>query len=347
MPGTQENRPTLRDVATAAGVGTTTVSRVINGGQYVAPELLARIQRVIAELGYKPNQFAQSLKSKRSKTIGLIIPFINNPFFAEFASVVETVARQAEYAVLLASSQDKLRFEVEDLLIFERHRVDGILLVPPRSDSRAFLQSLRAMSVPVVAFDRPLPARNYSSVRSNNCTASQTAVQHLIGHGRRRILCLGGDPSLYTIRERTRGYQDAMAGAGLETLIEHGVTKPELMKAVLERYLTGKNKVDAIFCLYNQVTQIAYQVLRDLSVRIPEDVGLIGFDQFSAATMLEPPITVVEQPIAELGRTAAQLLFDLVLGVTRSPQQIEVDSQLVVRRSCGCNPRGNESTRQL
>lgn len=342
MPSNRDRPPTLRDVAKAAGVGTTTVSRVINGGRYVAPELLARIQSVVAELGYQPNHFARSLKSKRSKTIGLIIPFINNPFFAEFASIVEAVARHAEYAVILATSQDKPQLEIDNLLIFERHRVDGLLLVPPRSESKAsktFLQNLRRMSVPVVAFDRPLANRDYSSVTSNNRSASQLATNHLIGHGRRRILCLGGDPNLFTIRERVKGYKDAVASAGLESLIEPEISDSKTMKAIIVRYLTGEQRVDAIFGIYNHPTVMAYEVMHELGIRIPEDVSLIGFDQFALAATLQPSITLVEQPIDELGRAATQLLLDLVQGVTHSPQQIEIASRLIVRRSCGCaNP---------
>lgn len=332
------NPPTLRDVAKAAGVGTTTVSRAINGGRYVAPELLARIQRVMADMGYQPNQFARSLKSKRSRTIGLIIPFLTNPFFAEFASVVESVARQSDYAVILATSQDKWQLEAEDLLIFERHRVDGLLLVPPQTESKALVKNLRNLSAPVVAFDRPLASHEYSSVISNNYSASQMAVQHLIEHGRRRILCLGGVPDLLTISERTRGYKEAMSAARLEQLIEPELADPEQMKATIRRYLAGKQKVDAIFGVYNQPTVMAYEIMKEMKVRIPEDISLIGFDQFALAATLEPSITVVEQPIAEMGRAATQLLLDLVLGVTQSPRQIEIASRLIVRRSCGCTP---------
>jgi LacI family transcriptional regulator len=327
--------PTLRDVAKAAGVGTTTASRAINGGHYVAPKLLAHIQHVMAELGYRPNQFARSLKSNRSKTIGLIIPFITDPFFAEFAAEVESVARGADYVVILATSLDKPQFEAEDLAIFERHRVDGLLLVPPRTESKAVRETLRAMSVPVVAFDRPLSGREYSSVTTNNRAAAQLAVQHLIDHGRRRILCLGGDPSLLTIRERTEGYKNAVTQAGIEILIHHDADD---LNTIVERYVTGKQKVDAIFGLYHQPTLIAYEVMKRLRLRIPEDVSVINFGDFASAAMLEPSITVVEQPVAEIARTAARLLLDLVQGITTSSQQIQIASQLKFRRSCGCEP---------
>lgn len=333
--GSRVKPPTLRDVAKAAGVGTTTVSRVINGGRYVAPELLARIKGVMAELGYKPNQFARSLKSRRSKTIGLIIPFITDPFFAEFASEVESVARRADYAVILATSRDMPQFEADELTIFERHQVDGLLLVPPRSELKVVMKILRTLSVPVVAFDRPLAGRDFSSVLTNNRSAAQLAVQHLIDHGRRRILCLGGDPSLFTIQERTEGYKSAVALAGIEPLIQHDVDD---LNTIVERHITGKQKVDAIFGLYDQPTLIAYEVTKGLRLRIPEDVSLIGFGDFAFAAMLESSITVVEQPIAELARTATRLLLDLMQGVTRSSQQIQIASQIKFRRSCGCEP---------
>lgn len=332
----RRNRPTLRDVANAAGVGTTTVSRVINGGHYVAPEMLARIQRVMEELGYQPNVAARSLKSERSRTIGLIIPSITDPFFAHFAGVAEVHARREDYVVILLTSQDKAQLELEDLQIFERHRVDGLLLVPPRSGSKALLQNLRRLSVPVVAFDRPIASREYSSVVSDNYTAAQQAVQHLLHHGRKRILCLGGDPNLYTIRERVKGATSALTAAGLEAMVEMEAADYPSAETAIMKHMSTKGKIDAIFGLYNQSTIRAYEVMQNRNIRVPESVSLIGFDDFELAATLRPSITVVKQSIEELARTATQLLLNHMAGETTSPQQIEIASRLVIRQSCGC-----------
>jgi LacI family transcriptional regulator len=342
MTNIRGSRPTLHDVAKAAGVGNTTVSRVINGGHYVAPEMLARIQRVMDELGYQPNQAARALKNERSKTIGLIIPSITDPFFAEFAGVAETIARKRDYVLILLTSQDKAQLELDDLQIFERHRIDGLLLVPPRSGSKALLQHLGRLGVPVVAFDRPIASRNYSSVVCDNFVGAQHATRHLLEHGRKRILCLGGDPRLFTVSERVKGYSSVMSAAGLESRIEMNASEYPIAEAAIMKHME-QGGIDAILGLYNQSTIRAYEVLQNRKIRVPEKVSLIGFDDFSLAATLRPSITVVRQSIAELARTATNLLFGHMSGETTSPQQIEIASELVIRQSCGCKPGKNVS----
>ena len=333
----RRSRPTLHDVAKAAGVGTTTVSRVINGGHYVGAEMLARIQRVMKDLGYQPNVAARSLKSDRSRTIGLIVPSITDPFFAHFAAVAEAHARHKDYVLLLLTSQDKAQLEVEDLQILERHRVDGLLLVPPRSSSKALLQSLRRLSVPIVAFDRPIAARDFSSVVSDNRTAARHAVRHLIHHGRKRILCLGGDPNLHTIRERVQGSTSALTVTGLDVLVEMEAADYPSAEAAIMKHMSAKGKIDAIFGLYNQSTILAYEVMQNHGIHVPERVSLIGFDDFALAATLRPSITVVRQAIEELAQTATQLLLNHMAGEHNSPQHIEIASSLIIRQSCGCS----------
>lgn len=338
MMNHRKSRPTLHDVAKAAGVGATTVSRVINGGRYVAPEMLARIQRVMAELGYQPNEAARSLKSERSRTIGLIIPSITDPFFAQFAEVAETYARRHDYVVILLTSQDRPQLELEDVQIFERHRVDGLLLVPPRAGLKTLIQSLRRLSVPIVGFDRPITGRDFSNVISDNYTAALYAVNHLLKHRRKRILCLGGDPNLYTIQERIKGATSALHAVGLEAIVEMEAADYPSAEAAVMKHMKSRKKLDAIFGLYNQSTIFAYEVMQNYNIRVPETVSLIGFDDFALAGTLRPSITVVRQSIGELARAATQLLLSHIAGETNAAQQIEVASQLVIRQSCGCSP---------
>lgn len=337
MTSIRKRRPTLRDVAEAAGVGTTTVSRVINGGHYVAPEMLARIQKVMTNLGYQPNEAARALKSERSRTIGLIIPSIADPFFAQFAAVAEVHARRKDYVLILLTSQDRAQLEMDDLQIFHRHRVDGLLLVPPRSGMKALLPNLRRLAVPVVAFDRPIASREFSSVVSDNYTASLNAVRHLLDHGRRRILCLGGDPNLSTIRERVKGATSALRSAGIEVLIEMEASEYSVAESAIMKHMSAKGKIDAIFGLYNQSTILAYEVMQNHKIPMPQSVSLIGFDDFALAGTLRPSITVVQQSVEELARTATELLLNHMAGETTAPHQIEVSSTLVIRQSCGCS----------
>jgi LacI family transcriptional regulator len=299
--------------------------------------MLARVQQVMTDLGYQPNEAARSLKSERSRTIGLIIPSITDPFFAQFAGVAETYARREDYVLILLTSQDKPHLELDDLQIFERHRVDGLLLVPPRSGSKALIQSLRRLSVPVVAFDRPIAGREYSSVVSANCVAAQNAVGHLLNHGRKRILCLGGDPNLYTIRERVKGYTTALTAAGLDAMVEMEAPDYRSAETAIMKHMSARGKIDAIFGLYNQSTILAYEVMQNHNIPVPECVSLIGFDDFALAATLRPSITVVQQSIEELARTATRLLLNYMTGEAHSPQQIEIATNLVIRQSCGCS----------
>jgi LacI family transcriptional regulator len=330
-------RPTLHDVARLAGVGSTTVSRVINGGEHVAPDMLARIQKVMAELGYQPNQAARSLKNAHSKTIGLIIPSIVDPFFANFASVTELVAREQDYVILLLTSQDRAEREMVDLQIFERHRVDGLLIVPPRTGSKGLTQQLQQLSVPVVAVDRPLAGQTYSRVLCDNFRAAQMAMNHLVEHGRRRILVLGGDPRLYTIQQRVKGCESVIASAGLTSMIEMGAADYATAEALILKRMKQKGGVDAIFGLYNQSTILAYEVLQNRGILVPQQIGLIGFDDFALASTLRPSITVINQAVAEMATTATRLLLNHIEGETTSAQQIEVAANLIIRQSCGCS----------
>ena len=330
-------RPTLFDVAREASVGTTTVSRVINGGRYVDADTMARVQAVIARLGYSPSQAARALKGEKTHSIGFIVPTLLDPFFARFASVVQGVARQKNYVLIVLASEDEAQQETLELETFRSYRVDGLLIVPPRQQSRRFLSAVTALSVPTIAVDRPLAGR-FSSISCNNFEASREAVEHLLAHGRRRVLCFGGDPHLQTIQERVRGYEFAMRSAGLEPCLALGAA-PEQMTANLRQHCrSSKDCPDAIFALYGDASVAAYEFLIDSPYSIATDVALLGFDDFRLAVTLRPPVSVVRQPIDELATTAAQMLFEQIETGSRTPRQVTIATDLILRASCGCGP---------
>jgi LacI family transcriptional regulator len=304
--------------------------------------MLALVRKVMADLGYEPNQAARSLKSARSKTIGLIVPTIVDPFFAEFASVAEQVAREKDYAILLLTSHDRAERGMLDIKILERHRADGLLIVPPRTGSRALLDQLTQLSVPMVAFDRPLIGRNCSRILCDNFDSSVTATRHLIDHGRKRILVLGGDPRLYTIQQRVEGYTKAMTDAGLEPMIEMDAGNYENAEAVILKRMKQKGGVDAIFGLYNQSAIRAYEVLQNRNISVPDEVSLVGFDDFVLAPTLRPSITVIRQNVQEMAQTATRLLLQHMSGEISSPQQIEIAATFIIRQSCGSHPPQTE-----
>jgi len=336
----KNQRPTLRDVARLAGVGTTTVSRVINGGHYVDPVTMSKVQSVIQRLGYQPSHAARALKGERTYSIGMIIPTLVDPFFANLASVIQKIAKQKNYILIVLASEDDALQECADIDRFRSYRVDGMLVVPPRVQTQRFLSAIKSLAIPTVAMDRPLEAR-CSSVVCDNFEAAKGAVQHLLAHGRRRILCLGGDPDLYTIQERVRGYEAAIAEARLKSYVLTG-TDPLQLKAELKKRLASANaneRMDAIFAVHGDASITAYEFLIDSSRKIPGEVALIGFDEFPLAGTLRPTLSVIRQPINELGTAAARILFDQIEGDQRTSCKLTVATEFVPRMSCGCESR--------
>jgi LacI family transcriptional regulator len=180
-----------------------------------------------------------------------------------------------------------------------------------------------------------------SSVLCDNFEASKSAVQHLLAHGRRRILCLGGDPKLYTIQERIRGYEEAMAEAGAKPRVLTGADPRQLASDLKERFANSRERPDGIFAVYGDASVSAYEFLIDSSYRIPEEVALIGFDEFPLADKLRPTLSVIRQPIREIGTTAARILFEQIEGEPGTPLKITVATELIPRMSCGCEARLN------
>jgi LacI family transcriptional regulator len=329
-------RPTLVDVAREAGVGTTTVSRIINGGHYVEAGTMARVQAVMKKLGYQPNHAARALKAERTHTLGLIVPSLKDEFFANLADTVQTLARQNDYVLIVLASADDAAQETREIAVFQSHRIDGLIVVPPRIQTQAFLNAVQDLNIPVVAVDRPLLAR-MSSVTCDNYEAAFKATQHLISHGRKRILCLGGDPDLHTIQERQRGYRDALQKASLSPEIIASAATPEITKgliAALNRSI--KRRPDAIFGLLNAAAISAYEELSKLGRKIPEEVALLGFDDFPLSSTVTPAVSVVRQPVSEIGWAATRLIFEQIERSSNTPHHLTVETEFICRHSCGC-----------
>src|SRR5579875_1138905 len=199
--------PALMDVARRAGVGAATVSRVINGGQNVSPRTMAAVQKAITELGYYPNQAARSLKGARTKTIGLIVPSVADPFFSAAAAAIQDVARAHGTYVLLAASDNLPEREHEQVTTLIQRRIDGLILAPSQS---ATLEMFRHASFPVVCFDRPFREARVPAVLSDNYGGAKAATEYLVQRGYKRILCMAGDRKLFTSQRRVRGHRDVI-----------------------------------------------------------------------------------------------------------------------------------------
>jgi LacI family transcriptional regulator len=230
---------TLSEVARAAGVGTTTVSRVINGGDRVSEKTLARVRRVIQAMGYMPNQAARVLKGDRTKTIGLIIPSIADPFFSSCAEAAQAVARANDSLLIVTASHNDPHIEIENLNILISHRADGLILAPANSRSQALRDMLNRLTVPVVAMDRPVANSSIPSVLTDNFKGAKSATQHLIDHGYKRIVCLTGESTLFTIQERIRGYHAAVDAAGLSYMLNTSIKDYKSAEYAIESMFAG------------------------------------------------------------------------------------------------------------
>ncbi|MGA2807576.1 MAG: LacI family DNA-binding transcriptional regulator [Terracidiphilus sp.] len=340
------SHPTLSQVAQKAGVGTTTVSRVINGGDRVSPKTLARVRGVIETLGYMPNEAARILKGQPTKTIGLVVPSIADPFFSSCAEAAQAIVRANGSLLIVTVTANDPRTEIDNLNLLIRHRVDGLIIVPANSQSPALGDLLNRVAMPVVSIDRPVANSSIASVVADNAIGAMTATQHLIDHGRKRIVCLTGESTLYTIRERMKGYRKAVETAHLPCIIDTSVKDYKSAEYAIKSLLDGPNPPDAIFALKNSATIHDFEVLQRLNVSVPESIALIGFDDFELASTVRPSISVIQQPIEEIGRRAAEILFEQLFDLrktgpsasARHPQQIRVHTHLIRRNSCGCIP---------
>ena len=344
----KSTHPTLTEVARKAGVGTTTVSRVINGGERVSPKTLARVLRVIETLGYTPNEAARTLKGHRTKTIGLVIPSIADPFFSSCAEAAQAVARANDSLLIVTTTQNDPSTEIESVTVLIRHRTDGLLIAPGNSHGSALRDLLTRTAIPVVTIDRPIYESSIDSVVAGNYKGARIGTDHLIEHGYKRIACLTGESNLYTISERIQGYRDAVEGAGLTPILDTSVMDYKSAENAIKRLLADANPPDAIFTLKNSTTIYTFEVLQNLNITVPDQVALLGFDDFELASTVRPSISVVEQPVEDMARIAAELLFRQFLGGKGASQGrskvsevVKLETRLIKRSSCGCTPSGS------
>ena len=326
----------MRDVAELAGVGTMTVSRVINGNLHVTEETRRRVFEAIEKLGYRPNQIARSLREQRSRQIGIIVPNLHDPFFAFCAQAVSLVAKEHGYSVNIAMSYEDPEVEFNEAMIMLSRHTEGLVVIPSAGKITQ-LANLEFQTIPIVTLDRPLGRNRFDSVVVENEDGAHLAVGHLIAHGHRRISFLGLSPDLYTIGARFLGYRKAMQEAGLPLDVRWGNASQREMLEALRELLSSDAAPSALFCGNNLTTRHALHGLAELNVNVPKSVALIGFDDFETADLLRPAVTVVRQPTTDMGRIGAGLLFSRLRAEGRQVacKQITLPVELIIRGSCG------------
>jgi LacI family transcriptional regulator len=334
-PGAVNGRPTLADVAREAGVSLKTASRVVNNERYVRTVLREQVAGAVQKLGYRSNDLARHLVLQTTRTIGLVIADISNPFYGACALGVMRVARRHGYTVVLNASDEGVHAERDYVALLVQQRVAGLLLVPAPGD-HTYLTTEISRGLRIVALDRPLQGLENDCAIVENEPGAFAATDHLIQHGRRRIAFLGGSESIFTYAMRLEGYRRAMAAAGAAEMINLVNPTVEGALADTRRLLTGRHRPDAILCVNNRVTVGALTALVQMGVTIPDELALVGFDDFELADVFHPPLTMVRQPAIALGMNAATLLIDRIEGrETGAPRTIVLPVELMIRDSCG------------
>jgi LacI family transcriptional regulator len=332
----------MNDVARLAGVGTMTVSRVLSGTVHVSEETAQRVRLAVEQLQYHRNELARVFRGQQSRTIGLIVPYLYDSFFANCAHAIAETVKERGYSMILTTSDEDpaIEYTAAEKMI-ERH-VEGVVMIPARAGhDNEDLTSRLFKRTPVIAFDRPAPDGAMDVVLVQNSAGARRMVQHLIEHGHKRICFVGLSRSLYTIKARFDGYRQAIREAGLEEEVLWNCTTQELTTQGLIQKLRSSNPPTAIFSSNNLATRFVLSALISAGVKVPTDVALGGFDDFDLAEMTSPPLSVIRQPAQEMGKAAINLLFDRIArgDVAHNGHRVVLPVEMVLRRSCGCKNR--------
>jgi LacI family transcriptional regulator len=328
-----KRRPTVIDVAKRAKVGASTVSRFLRGVP-VRPEIAKRVAEAVETLGYQPDETARTLRGGRSRTIGVILPKVSNVFFSQSVQVMEEEARKRGCAVILLTHSDRMTQQMEHLTTLRRYRVDGVIIAATPGTTIGDIRTVLP-EVPVVAFDS-LFSTEVDSVVLRNREAGRIATEHLLRHGYRNIACVTGRPDVYSFQERTAGYVEAMTKQRRKTTM---LTAPtyEQLRFVLATVIRGKTRPDAILSLSDFATLTILTTFNELELKSADAPPLIGFDDFGFAPLIDPPLTVVRQPIEKMVRYAMNALFRRIdKEGEEAVQTIMLAGDLICRQSCGC-----------
>lgn len=330
----------MRDVAAAAGVSVTTVSHVLNSTRPVSPELRRRVQEAVAASGYTTNSVARALATRNTMLIGVVMSFLSNPFFAPLVSSIEKTARRHGYTLLLTDNHENATDETTQVRIMLDRRVDGVVLAPASAHPERILDLLADRGVPTVLVDRFADHR-FDEVCVENVEPTASLVRHLVEGGHRRIGFISGKSGLSTTTERLAGYRLGLERAGLafdRRLVRSGASRIEPARVAVKAMLDGPGPPTAVIPANNAMTIGVLRGLRDRGVHVPDDLAVAAFDDFAWADLMNPGLTAIAQPIAEMGNVAAKLLINRIGGYDGPPQQRVLTPTFQHRESCGCPP---------
>jgi len=330
----------LSDIARAAGVSTALVSYVLSGKEKesrVGPEIAQKVRDIARELNYQPNLLAKSLRNGRTYTIGLIIADISNPFFANIAREVEDESRRNGYTVIIGSSDENAEKAWDLMNVLLNRQVDGFIIVSTERSEKLITQ-LQRLGIPFVLLDRHFPEFDTDFVVTNNAGASYEACTHLIQNGYRRIGFVAYRSAMFHVKERIRGYREALADQGIqaeanwirEVRFEAMATE---IRTAIDELRSTEAPIDAIIFSTYGLAVNGLKYINELQLRVPDDIGIVSFGQAEVFDLYYCPISFMQQPIEVLGKKAVELLIDQLKNPDRSSQQITIDARLIAQQS--------------
>lgn len=329
---------TIRDIAKALNISTSTVSRALHEHSDINEQTRRAVLEMARQLDYQPNLLAQSLVKSKSNTIGILVPEFLTYFFPTVIIGAQEVAAAAGYNVVICQAQESYQTEVANASVLLASRVDGVL-VSMTKETKAFehFKTFERHRVPVVFFNRVCDEMNTSKVLVNDYEGAFRSVEHLIQNGYRHIAHIGGPPLLRLSQNRLKGYMDALQQYGLpvkKNLVVHSDLSKSGAWACAAKLLEQKNKPDAIFCVNDPTAIQVMLYARQHRICIPRDLGVCGFSDDPMASVIEPALTTVAQPVADMGRVAMRILLNEIQNGTQHPPVHELlSTQLIVRQS--------------
>lgn len=339
-------KTSINDIARHLGVSKTLVSFVLNGRAKefrIGDDIAARVLEVAREMNYQPNRIAQGLRTGKTKTIGLIIADIANPFFGKLGREIEQEAALHDYHVIFCSSDENPEKSRAQIAMLQQSQVDGYIISPP-INSEEQIRLLAKCRIPFVLIDRYFPEIESDYIVVDNYDAAYKATSHLLAQGRRRIANITMNLNLVNMNERTEGYKQALLGHSIavdENLIKvlpFSHDNKDVTKAIQELLgSTDGRKADAILFSTSKIGVMGIECISALGLKIPEDVAVVSFDNADAYKICVSPVTVVGQPLQEIGKTAVQIIMDKIEHPRNSArfQHIKLNTELIVRKSCG------------
>lgn len=330
---------TLKDVAEEASVSIATVSYVVNDTRYVSPELTERVERAMEKLGYHQNQVARSLKTEKTKTLGLIVTDITTPFFSTLVRGVEDATIQNDHNLIIGNSDETKKKEDLYIDLFIGKKVDGLIIAPTKKSEKN-IKKIANMGTSIVFVDREIEDIKAPKVLSENVKGAYRATSHLVERGHRKIGIVLGLKGVGTTQERLNGYKRALRENEIpvkEKYIVRGHSSIESGKEAVEKLLELDETPTAIFSTNNKVNLGSLKAIKEAGLSCPKDVSLVGFDDSDWASIFDPNLTTVSQDPYSIGSTATELLFESIeedeSNEKKKTKNVRVPTELIVRNS--------------